>query len=134
MVFVDSGAFLARYLARDQHHANAVTAFQKLAGTPLVTSNLVLNETATLLARRAGHAFAADRLENIFASKTIEVLYGTRTDEIEALRWFRKFSDQKVSFTDCVSFVLMKRLGISAAFTFDEDFVRAGFRAVPGGD
>ncbi len=130
IVFIDTGAFLARYLARDEHHKNALAAWKELAGARLFTSNHVLDETATLLGRRAGHSFAADRLENIYASQAIEILYGTRADELEALRWFRKFCDQKVSFTDCLSFALMKRLGIPSAFTFDQHFTQAGFQTV----
>ena len=34
-------------------------------------------------------------------------------DELEALNLFRKLSDQRVSFTDCVSFALMRRYGIA---------------------
>lgn len=130
MVFVDTGAFLARYLARDEHHKSAVSAWADLTGVPLFTSNHILDETATLLGRRAGHSFAADRMENIYGSQMIQILYSTKADEMEALRWFRKLSDQKVSFTDCISFALMKRLRIPVAFTFDEHFTRAGFRPV----
>ena len=128
MLFVDTGAFLARYLTRDACHNRAVAMWRQVAGSALFTSNHVLDETFTLLARRAGHAFAADRAEKIYASPALEILYSTEDDEVEAIRLFRKFADQQVSFTDCVSFVLMKRFRIPAAFTFDQHFVRAGFR------
>ncbi len=36
-----------------------------------------------------------------------------------------------VSFVDRVSFELMRRERIDAAFAFDRDFVREGFRRVP---
>jgi predicted nucleic acid-binding protein len=36
-----------------------------------------------------------------------------------------------VSFTDCTSFVLMRTLGLQAAFTFDRHFKRAGFKTIP---
>jgi predicted nucleic acid-binding protein len=73
----------------------------------------------------------SSRMENIYASPAIEILYSAKADELEALRWLRKFSDQHVSFTDCISFALMKRLRIPMAFTFDEHFARAGFRRLP---
>ena len=82
------------------------------------------------LARRAGYEFAADRAEQIYASETLEILNGERDDEREAVRFFRKFSDQQVSFTDCLSFALMKRHAIPTAFTFDRHFLRAGFKVV----
>jgi predicted nucleic acid-binding protein len=132
MVFVDTGPFLARYLAKDGHHEKALAIWDSLKGTPLFTSNHVLDETATLIGRRAGHGFAAERIENIYASPDIEVLRSTESDEMEAMRWFRKFADQGVSFTDCISFALMKRRDIAVAFTFDEHFSQAGFRVSRG--
>jgi len=60
VIFVDTGAFLARYLARDQHHAFARKAWQQLPSRPwrVLTSNFVLDETFTLLARWATPDFA----------------------------------------------------------------------------
>jgi predicted nucleic acid-binding protein len=46
----------------------------------------------------------------------------------EALtRWLARFRDQRFSLTDAVSFEVMRRARIRAAFAFDSDFVRAGF-------
>jgi len=134
MVFIDTGALLARYLQKDAHHVRAAALWKKLASQPLFTSNHVIDETLTLLARRAGNHFAADRAENIYASQALEILYSTREDELEAIRLLRKYSDQEVSFTDSVSFVLMKRCRITAAFTFDHHFERAGFRTLGLGE
>ena len=46
---------------------------------------------------------------------------------------FAKFADQQVSFTDCVSFVLMRRNRLERAFTFDRHFASAGFEITPKG-
>src|SRR5437879_4726000 len=108
MIFVDTGALLARYLQKDAHHSRAAALWKKVANQPLFTSNHVIDEALTLLARRAGNHFAAERAENLYASQTLEILYSTREDELDAIRLLRKYSDQDVSFTDCVSFVLMK--------------------------
>jgi predicted nucleic acid-binding protein len=40
----------------------------------------------------------------------------------------KKLADHDLSFTNCVSFALMKREGIKDAFGFDRDFVDAGLR------
>lgn len=130
-VFVDTGGFLARWLPRDANHRKAVAVWGRIAGCRLFTSNHVVDETLTLLARRASYAFAREKAESIFRSSAIEILYSTREDELEALTAFGKYADQEVSFTDCVSFVLMKRCHIDTAFTFDRHFGLAGWRHIP---
>ena len=130
MIFVDAGPLLARYLRSDSYHERAVSMWREVAGTPLMTSVHVLDETFTLLGRRAGHSFAADRAERIYASDSWQILSTTRDDETTAIRFFRKFADQRVSFTDCTSFALMKRHSIPMAFTFDRHFAHAGFKVL----
>lgn len=48
--------------------------------------------------------------------------------KLNALKLFKKFADQKVSFTDCTSSVLAQRYKIKNIFTFDKHFSRAGFK------
>jgi hypothetical protein len=129
MNFADTGAFLALYHRRDQHNKDAARLWPTLE-RPVVTSNLVIAELARLLAHRAGYRFAADCVADIYASPTFKVLTSTRDDEIEALQWMRKYADQRVSFTDCISFALMRRHRIRTAFTFDRHFRLAGFEVV----
>jgi len=130
VIFVDTGAFLARYLARDQYHDAAQLKWKAIEQQDIkcFTSNFVIDETITLLGRWAGHDFAVERANNIYASR--EVLTILRPDhdvEIKALLLFRKYSDQKVSFTDCVSFALMRTHKIAQAFSFDSHFQLVGF-------
>lgn len=129
MIFIDTGAFLARYLANDQYHDRATAAWRRLAKSrePCATTNLVLSETFTLLGRRAGHEFAARRARTIYNSKSFVILRTSEQDERDAIDWFEKYSDQKVSFTDCASFSLMRSNKIKRAFTFDIHFQLAGF-------
>jgi predicted nucleic acid-binding protein len=49
------------------------------------TSNFVLDETFTLLARRASYAFAAQRARNILTSTTLTILRPDPVDELDAL-------------------------------------------------
>ena len=49
-----------------------------------------------------------------------------------ALNVYERLEDARLSFTDCVSFAVMRALEISAAFAFDRDFERAGFRLLRG--
>jgi len=129
VIFLDTDAFLARYLRKDRFHEKALKGWKILQerGDRCFTSNFVLDETFTLLARKANSAFAVDRARSLLSSRALTVLRPTFEDEIEAVEVFSKYADQKVSFTDCISFVLMKRNRIQKAFSFDRHFSLAGF-------
>ena len=134
MIFVDTGAFLARHLSRDQHHASATAAWAKLAAQKarLVTSNFVIDETLTLLARRVDPAFAVQRGRALYESRSLTILRPDASDEVAALERMHKLGDHDVGFTDAISFVLMARHGLTTAFTFDRHFADAGFLVWPG--
>ena len=133
MIFVDTGPFVARYLARDQHHEAAVGGWTRLArrGWPCLTTSFVVDETVTLLARRAGASFAAERARTMLTSERLTVVRPTAEDELAALEFLEKFEDQAVSFTDCISFVTMRTRGVERAFAFDRHFRAAGFTLWP---
>lgn len=126
---MDTGAFLAKEVANDQHHEMAIRVWRGLieGRVALFSSEHVFDETTTLLARRTTYAWAADWGRDALASG-ISWLRANQADWGEALRLMQKFADQSVSFTDCVSFVLMRREGLREAFGFDGHFAAAGFR------
>lgn len=133
MIFVDSGAFIALWLAGDGLHARAVACWDKLkdARERLFTSDLVLNEVVTYLGRRAGGRFAAARGRSVLGSEALKMLRPEARDEFAALALCEKYADQGLGFTDAVSFVLMRRHGIRRAFTFDSHFALPGFTVWP---
>jgi predicted nucleic acid-binding protein len=132
-LFVDTGAFLARELAQDQHHVAAARGWGILADSEdrLFSTEHVLDETITLLARRESYAFAAACAATYLQSKAIEWLRPTAEDYGKAAKLMRKYADQSVSFTDCVSFVLMRRESITQVFGFDRHFQAAQFELWP---
>jgi predicted nucleic acid-binding protein len=50
------------------------------------------------------------------------------TDLEESWAYFRRQDLHKLSAVDATSFVIMRRIGIRLAFTFDHHFAVAGFR------
>jgi len=130
MIFIDTGALLAKYLNSDQYHKKASTKWRQIEKSKqkCITSNFVLDETFTLLGRRADYKFAAEKANIIYSSKVVEVVRPEYNDELAAIEIFQKFSDQKISYTDCISFVLMKRTKTKRVFSFDRHFVLAGFK------
>ncbi len=135
MIFVDTGPFLARHIARDPDHEAALQGWERLrtGRQRCFTSNFVLDEAFTLLGRRVSHAFAAERARLTYASQTLAILRPTHEDEVRAVELFEKYADQQVSFTDCISFILMARNKIPQVFTFDRHFALAGFTPWPPG-
>lgn len=134
MIYIDTGPFLARHVAVDRHHEVARKAWDELRrrGWRCFTSSFVLDETLTLLARSTSYAFAVERAHNMLQSRLLEILHPGATDELRALELFEKHADRRVSFTDCISFVLMRSARLKRAFTFDVRFRHAGFQVWPG--
>jgi uncharacterized protein len=132
-IFIDTGAYLARFHVADQRYQQACKAWELLQNQHiiLVTSHHVIDELATLLARRCDYAFSAHKIEQIYASQLLLIERSNEKDEQIALSLFQKYADQKVSFTDCISFAIMKRLQLKRVFTFDKHFSQAGFEVFP---
>jgi uncharacterized protein len=133
VIYIDTGPFLARHLARDQYHGQANSFWKSIQKKAEVcmTSNFVLDETFTLLGRRAGYGFAAQRARNIYASEWLTILRPNKNDELKAIDLFEKYSDHRLSFTDCISCVLMQSKKIKRVFTFDHHFQILGFQIYP---
>lgn len=135
MIFVDTGAFLARHLKGDQHHAQATRVWQDLALSrePCLTTSFVVDETLTLIGRRAGNRMAAMIGRRLYDSRVLEIHDPSRDEQLAALVTLERYADQRVTFTDCLSFGVMKVRRIERVFGFDDDFRIAGFLLVPGG-
>ncbi len=132
-LFVDTGAWFALADKSDQYHSKAVNIYPKLLSSynNLKTTNLVIAETYTLIRRALGHQAAITFLENIAASPRVIKVYSDNILEEKAENILRKYQDQNFSYTDAVSFAVMKQYVIQKAFSFDQHFVTAGFTKIP---
>jgi len=116
----------------DDRHAQAAAYLEKAgaSGTRLFTTDYVLDETATLLKARGRSALLAPFFDRIFASKSCRVVW-TDAERFQQTRlFFLKHRDQSWSFTDCLSFCVMKEFRAREAMTKDAHFKAAGFRAL----
>jgi len=132
-LFVDTGAWYALADRSDQHHNEAVEIYPKLLSNnlPLKTTNLIIAETYILIRRGIGYHAAIAFLENISSSPRVIKIYSDSILEETAESILRQYQDQDFSYTDAVSFVVMKQYGITEAFSFDKHFVTAGFTLIP---
>ncbi|MBM3833498.1 MAG: type II toxin-antitoxin system VapC family toxin [Verrucomicrobia bacterium] len=128
-VFMDSAGFLALWDARDEHHRASGRLQEELARKRrrFVTSEYVVDETITVLLMRHSHAAAADFLDTVERSEVLRLEWIGPERCYATAALFRRHADKKWSFTDCVSFALMRELRIRDAFTTDHRFRQAGF-------
>src|SRR5689334_11878679 len=128
-VFMDTAGFLALWDASDEHHKTAVRLQQDLVRRKrtFVTSEYIVDETVTLLLLRHSHEAASDFLDTIEQSEAVRLEWIGPTRFHTAASFFRRHSDKDWSFTDCVTFALMRELRITDAFTTDHHFRQAGF-------
>ena len=128
-VFVDTSAFYALMIKADSAHRQMVSALEDLkAGkTCWVTSDYVMDESATLLNVRGHHSLAVEILDLVGKSRALELEWMDPQRFSKTRSLFSKYQDQGFSFTDCFSFALMRELKIKRAFTKDSHFQVMGF-------
>jgi predicted nucleic acid-binding protein len=129
--FVDTSAWLGYINARDDRHEDVKHAMHDFAGR-LVTSNFVFDELITLCKARLGQAAAVKTGKALRSLDWVSIVRIEPADESAAWDLFVARGDQPYSFTDCTSFVLMRRLGLAEAIALDDDFRREGFVVAPG--
>lgn len=129
-VFVDSSMWKALVDPEDDFYkkASEIWKLLKKENVRLLTTNYILDEAFTLIRARCG-VEVVKLLRNHLVSdwKAVKIIRILTTDERRAWNWFLK-DWSNLSFTDCVSFAMMERLGLKRVATFDQHFARAGFK------
>jgi len=130
-IFIDTSAFYALLDRDDDNHEAAKNAWARILNdeNTLVTSNYVLVETFALMQNRLGVAAVRTFQEDLLPILNVEfVNLETHRSGTSALL---AASKRSLSLVDCISFELMRTLGIKSAFAFDAHFKEAGFQAIP---
>jgi uncharacterized protein len=130
-VFVDSSAHLALIDEDDDHHQEAATIFERLIDGRyrFFTTNTVVIEAHALILSTMGIAQASAFLRDTEGSG-ISIVRTRASDEALAKQLIFRYQDKRFSFTDAISFVVMERLGIRYAFSFDRNFAQYGLAMV----
>jgi uncharacterized protein len=131
-IFVDTSGFYALLVSGDEMHESAKKVLRdaRRRKRTFVTTDYVLDETATLLkARGLAHLLSA-LFDTIDASRACRIEW-TDSERFHAAKsHFLKHADQAWSFTDCLSFGVMKQLRLRDALTKDAHFQQSGFAAM----
>jgi len=117
----------------DRYHTRAAEFYRRALSqyTHLVTTNLVIAETYTIVRRVTSHQKAVAFLTLIEQSERVRCVWSDVQSEMAARDILRYCNDQDFSYADAVSFALMQRDGITDAFAFDTHFRTMGFSVFP---
>ncbi len=124
-VFVDTGAWFARFVPADSDHL-AAKAWLDRNSEPMITTDYAIDELLTLLKMRGEFQRALEIGPDFFRGEVCDLEWVKPADVAEAWQIFSTYRDKGWSFTDCVSRVVMQRLGIASAFAFDTHFREFG--------
>jgi predicted nucleic acid-binding protein len=126
-VFLDTVGLIALWDTDGQWHAAAETAYQQMVSQrkPALTTTFVLLECGNTAARRS---FRSDvcALRQILEVRN-ELIVPTEDDWLSAWAAYERCEAGMAGIVDHISFAVMRRLGITEAFTNDRHFQAAGF-------
>ena len=130
-VFVDTSAFFAVLDADDGNHDAARQVWEDLLTQEAVSvcSNYVLVETLALVQRRLGLPAVRTFQEDIVP--VLKVEWVDETIHQVGIASVLAAARRGLSLVDCVSFEIMRRLGIKTAFAFGHHFEEQGFECLP---
>lgn len=128
MIFVDTSFLFPLFSQRDPDHARVRAALDAYRGQRardlFLTTNHVVAETITLIRTTPprSHAAAVRAGERLYEESFSRVYWSPADDERAAFAYFEQYADKEYSFVDCLSFVVMEKLGIREALALDSDF------------
>lgn len=130
-IFIDTSAFYAILDQDDANHRKAAITWADILGRncELATSNYILLETVALLQSRIG--IEAVR---VFQSDVVPILrVEFVTPELHAIGVAALLTASKrwLSLVDCISFEIVRSIGLEAVFAFDSHFRAYGLKMLP---
>ena len=133
LLFLDTSFIVALEDADDQNHFHAISYWKKFKKHPamLVTTDYVFDETVTFMKKRINYKKAIEVGNLLLSSPMLEMVHISKEDFENGWELFKKYLDKGFSFTDCLSFIVMKQKGIREALAFDDHFRQMSFEVMP---
>ncbi len=130
-IFIDTGGLIAFVNQNEKRHLTAKKLLSEYQNktSKLYTSDYVIDEFLTYLrCKQKVPVTQIVQCLQLLELSEIEI-YGITKDLFGlALKLMAKYQDQYFSFTDCVSFAVMKELKINNVMTTDKHFEIFGYR------
>lgn len=128
----DSGALIALADPSDGRAMEAAECLRALvaARLPVYVTTPTIAEAHRRLLFKIGRDQARTALD-AFYDGSLNIVQSTSDDEIEAIRTLRRYRSVDLTLGDALAMAAMVRLGIRTVFSFDSDFLVAGFIRVP---
>jgi predicted nucleic acid-binding protein len=127
--FADSFYLLALFNPRDSAHKRAVECSRTFEGT-IATTEWVLTEVADALSNPINRIGCVAFIDDLRSSPRFEVELASSALFCAGWSLYAARPDKDWSLTDCISFVVMQKRGITEALTGDRHFEQAGFTAL----
>lgn len=127
--FIDTCFITALVNERDHLHAKALELSELYEGQQFILTDAILLEAGNALAKRFRRE-VIEIIEQFQIAKDIEIVRLDPEIFEQAFSLFKHHTDKAWGLVDCVSFVVMRELGVTDALTYDQHFVQAGFRAL----
>lgn len=129
-VFADSFYFFALANPNDASHAKSHAFTNGYTGR-LVTTGWILSEVGDGWAKPARHRPYLSQLNaELLTNPMVQLVPCTDQLLRDGIRFYDQHADKEWSLTDCISFMVMRREGITEALTGDRHFEQAGFIAL----
>ena len=127
--YADTFYFFALLNKKDADHAKSV-AWSKTYTGRIGTSEWVLTELADGLASSKKRAVFETTRQKMLADPVCRIVPLAMDLYEEGIKLYAARSDKDWPLTDCISFVIMQREGLTDALTGDHHFEQAGFTAL----
>lgn len=129
IVFGDTFYYLSFLSPSDEAHERARKFTESYSGRIVMTEG-VLTEFADGLAPTSTRMRCAAFVDWLRNDVDVKIVPATSDLFDAGLSLYRDRADKSWSLTDCISFVVMEREGITDALTGDRHFEQAGYKAL----
>lgn len=128
--FVDTSALLAVLDADDENHQKARETWEDLISreAELVCSSYILVETFALVQNRLGIEAVRTFQEDVMP--LVNTVWIDESMHQVGVTAVLTAARKNLSLVDCISFDVMRRLGIKSVFVFDPHFKEQGFECI----